>query len=75
MNAPLVEAHGLAAGVAGLYPSHHLSVAAGGAVALALCAAAAVGAALPVSRTRPCRVGDEGRVAAFPIQCPTLGPI
>ncbi|MEX2194613.1 MAG: metal ABC transporter permease [Thermoleophilaceae bacterium] len=33
----------VAAGVAGLYASHHLSIAAGGAVALALCAAAAIG--------------------------------
>lgn len=35
-----------AAGVAGLYASHHLSIAAGGAIALALCGAAALGAAL-----------------------------
>lgn len=33
----------VAAGVAGLYASYHLSIAAGGAVALALCAAAALG--------------------------------
>lgn len=37
----------VAAGVAGLYASYHLDVAAGGAVALALCAAAAIGAAIP----------------------------
>lgn len=42
-----------AAGVAGLYASHHLSIAAGGAVALALCAAAAIGAMAP--RRRPAR--------------------
>ena len=40
----------VAAGVAGLYASHHLEIAAGGAVALALCAAAALGAALPAPR-------------------------
>ncbi len=35
------------AGVTGIYASHHLSTAAGASVALALCLAAAVGAALP----------------------------
>lgn len=34
-------------GVAGLYASHHLDLAAGGAIALCLCAAAALGSALP----------------------------
>jgi hypothetical protein len=36
-----------AAGVAGLYASFHLEVAAGASIALALCAAAAAGALLP----------------------------
>jgi ABC-type Mn2+/Zn2+ transport system permease subunit len=36
-----------AAGVAGLYASHHLELAAGASIALALCLAAAVGALLP----------------------------
>jgi ABC-type Mn2+/Zn2+ transport system permease subunit len=39
-----------AAGVAGLYASHHLSIAAGGAIALALCAAAAIGGLGPSTR-------------------------
>lgn len=39
-----------AAGMAGLYASHHLSIAAGGAIALALCAAAAIGAVAPARR-------------------------
>lgn len=39
-----------AAGMAGLYASHHLSIAAGGAIALALCAAAAIGAVAPGRR-------------------------
>ena len=39
-----------AAGAAGLYASHHLSIAAGAAIALALCGAAAVGAAVPARR-------------------------
>jgi ABC-type Mn2+/Zn2+ transport system permease subunit len=37
----------VAAGVAGVYASHLLSTAAGASIALALCAAAAIGAALP----------------------------
>jgi ABC-type Mn2+/Zn2+ transport system permease subunit len=37
----------VAAGVAGLYASYHLDLAAGASVALALCAAAAVGAVVP----------------------------
>ena len=45
-----------AAGVAGIYASHHLGSAAGASVALALCAAAALGAAAPVRR-------DAGRRA------------
>lgn len=48
-----------AAGLAGLYASHHLGTAAGASVALALCAAAALGAALP-GRVRPA----EGRAGA-----------
>jgi ABC-type Mn2+/Zn2+ transport system permease subunit len=45
---------GAAAGVAGIYASYAINVAAGAAVALALCAAAAVGALAPVrSRLRP----------------------
>jgi ABC-type Mn2+/Zn2+ transport system permease subunit len=43
---------GAAAGIAGIYASYELDVAAGAAVALALCAAAAIGALAPV-RTRP----------------------
>lgn len=39
-----------AAGVAGLYASFHLEVAAGAAIALALCAAAAAGGLVPVRR-------------------------
>ena len=38
---------GATAGVAGVYASHHLGSAAGASVALALCAVAAVGAAMP----------------------------
>ncbi len=46
------------AGVAGIYASHHLGSAAGASVALALCAAAALGAAAPVRRdARPRTVG------------------
>lgn len=37
----------VAAGVAGLYASYHAEIAAGGAVALALCAAAAIGRLMP----------------------------
>lgn len=42
----------VAAGVVGLYASYHLELAAGAAVALALCAAATVGAALPARASR-----------------------
>lgn len=42
----------IVAGVAGLYASHHLEIAAGAAVALALCVSAAVGSALPPRRPR-----------------------
>jgi ABC-type Mn2+/Zn2+ transport system permease subunit len=42
----------IAAGVVGIYASFHLGSAAGASVALALCAAAAVGVALP-ARRRP----------------------
>lgn len=38
------------AGVAGLYGSYHAGIAAGGAIALALCAAAAIGSTLPARR-------------------------
>jgi ABC-type Mn2+/Zn2+ transport system permease subunit len=41
---------GAAAGVVGIYASYELDVAAGAAVALALCAAAAIGALMPVRR-------------------------
>lgn len=50
-----------AAGVVGLYASHHLGSAAGASVALALCAAAGAGAALP-ERVRP--PGAPGRGAS-----------
>lgn len=43
----------VAAGVVGLYASYHLETAAGASVALALCLAAAIGAALPVRRGEP----------------------
>jgi ABC-type Mn2+/Zn2+ transport system permease subunit len=49
---------GAVAGAAGLYASYYLDIAAGGAVALSLCAFAAIGAALPsvaVSRRSPAR--------------------
>jgi ABC-type Mn2+/Zn2+ transport system permease subunit len=42
----------IGAGVIGIYASFHLGSAAGASVALALCAAAGVGAALPVRRSR-----------------------
>jgi ABC-type Mn2+/Zn2+ transport system permease subunit len=47
----------VAAGVIGIYVSQHLDLAAGAAVALSLCAAAALGALLPVRRAarRPAR--------------------
>ena len=43
----------VAAGTLGLYGSHHLGTAAGASVALALCAAAVAGAALPPRLRRP----------------------
>jgi ABC-type Mn2+/Zn2+ transport system permease subunit len=49
------------AGIAGIYASYHLSSAAGASVALALCAGAAAGAALP--RLRP-SAGGRTRVRA-----------
>jgi ABC-type Mn2+/Zn2+ transport system permease subunit len=51
MAAAAVTAAG--AGVVGIYASHLLGVAAGASVALALCAAAAIGAALPSRGARP----------------------
>jgi ABC-type Mn2+/Zn2+ transport system permease subunit len=50
---------GALAGVAGIYASFHLDVAAGAAVALALCAAAALGSSLP-ARGREPRRGRAG---------------
>ena len=44
---------GAVAGIAGIYASYELDVAAGAAVALALCAAAAIGALAPVRSARP----------------------
>ena len=44
---------GALGGIAGIYASFHLDVAAGAAVALALCAAAAIGSALPARRGEP----------------------
>ena len=44
---------GALAGTAGIYASFHLDVAAGGAVALSLCAAAALGSLLPVRGREP----------------------
>jgi ABC-type Mn2+/Zn2+ transport system permease subunit len=44
---------GAGSGVAGIYASHHLGTAAGASVALALCAAAIVGAAWPGAPARP----------------------
>jgi ABC-type Mn2+/Zn2+ transport system permease subunit len=48
---------GALAGTAGIYASFHLDVAAGGAVALALCAAAALGSLLPVRGREPRSAG------------------
>ncbi len=49
---------GAAAGLVGIYASYGLDVAAGAAVALALCAAAAIGALAPVrSQRRPAAIG------------------
>jgi ABC-type Mn2+/Zn2+ transport system permease subunit len=50
---------GAVAGVVGIYVSYGLDVAAGAAVALALCAAAAIGAVLPARRG-----GEPGRAGA-----------
>jgi ABC-type Mn2+/Zn2+ transport system permease subunit len=51
------SAVGAAAGAAGIYASFGLDVAAGGAVALALCAAAALGSLLPARRREPRSAG------------------
>jgi ABC-type Mn2+/Zn2+ transport system permease subunit len=48
---------GAVAGIAGIYASFKLDVAAGAAVALALCAAAAVGSLLPARGRQPRRGG------------------
>jgi ABC-type Mn2+/Zn2+ transport system permease subunit len=48
---------GALGGIAGVYASYALDVAAGAAVALALCAAAAIGAALPARRREPRSAG------------------
>jgi manganese/iron transport system permease protein len=48
---------GAAASAAGIYASFALDVAAGGAVALTLCAAAALGAVLPARGGEPRRLG------------------
>ena len=48
---------GALAGALGIYASFHLDVAAGGAIALALCGAAALGSLLPVRRREPRRAG------------------
>lgn len=53
----------IAAGVVGLYASHHLEIAAGASVALALCLAAALGAALP---PRGRRAPARGRLRRAP---------
>lgn len=45
----------MAAGVAGMYGSQHLDIAAGGAVALTLCLVAALGAAIPPRQPRAAR--------------------
>ncbi|HEX2070193.1 MAG TPA: metal ABC transporter permease [Thermoleophilaceae bacterium] len=56
------------AGVVGIYASHALGIAAGASVALTLCAAAAIGAGLPVALRAPGEGGDaippDGHVAA-----------
>jgi ABC-type Mn2+/Zn2+ transport system permease subunit len=46
---------GALAGIAGIYASFKLDVAAGAAIALALCAAAAIGSALPAGGHKPRR--------------------
>lgn len=60
---PAVAAGGAVAalaGVAGIYASHHLGSAAGASVALALCAAAALGACVPVRRGARPRAARAG---------------
>lgn len=54
------------AGLAGLYASYHLSIAAGGAIALALCAAAAIGAMPPHAPRRGVARLRRGRAAPAP---------
>ena len=51
---------GALAGIAGIYASFHLDVAAGASVALALCATAAIGAALPARRRGQPRASRAG---------------
>lgn len=58
----------IAAGVVGLYASYHLEVAAGAAVALALCIAAALGAALPARRPRTERRSSGARLRRGPVR-------
>ncbi|MEA2431346.1 MAG: hypothetical protein QOI19_1819 [Thermoleophilaceae bacterium] len=58
---------GAAAGAAGIYASYELGVAAGAAVALALCAAAAIGTLAPVRRPRRALPRDPGPAAATPL--------
>jgi ABC-type Mn2+/Zn2+ transport system permease subunit len=53
----------IASGAAGLYASHHLELAAGASVALALCGAAAVGSLAPVRRREP-RAGAPAHARA-----------
>jgi ABC-type Mn2+/Zn2+ transport system permease subunit len=58
---------GAAAGLAGIYASYGLNVAAGAAVALALCAAAAIGALAPVRRSpRPALPVASARATPHP---------
>ncbi len=57
----LGAAVGAVAGVVGIYASHHLGSAAGASVALALCAAAAVGALAPALRRGAAPAGAAGR--------------
>jgi ABC-type Mn2+/Zn2+ transport system permease subunit len=58
---------GAAAGVAGIYVSYELDVAAGAAVALALCAAALIGALAPVRSRRRGLPRGSGPAAATPL--------
>ncbi|MEA2439706.1 MAG: hypothetical protein QOH76_1130 [Thermoleophilaceae bacterium] len=57
---------GAIAGIAGIYASYELDVAAGASVALALCAAAAIGALAPVRSRRPPWSPDPAPAAATP---------